>query len=112
MNRSLFLVPLVAMLMLAACRGPSGSPGPPGKDGAAGPPGKNGPPGQAGKDGAPGKDSGQIRMVFSNSGPDQCGANEQMLSVYCRDFSPPQAVSGGAVNCPNGGLVLACLKNE
>jgi hypothetical protein len=107
MNRLPFLVPLGAMLMLAACQGP---PGPPGKDGAPGSAGKDGAPGQAGKDGAPGKDSEPIRMVFSNDAPDQCGADELMMSAYCRDFSPPRAVSGGLVNCPNGGLVLACLK--
>jgi hypothetical protein len=108
MNRLPFLVSLGGVLMLAACQGP---PGPPGKDGAPGTPGKDGAPGQAGKDGAPGKDA-EIRMVFSNSAPDQCGADEVLVSAYCGDFSPPQAASGGLVNCPNGGLVLACLKKR
>jgi hypothetical protein len=106
MNRLPFLVPLGAMLMLAACQGP---PGPPGKDGAPGTSGKDGQPGQAGKDGAPGKDA-EIRMIFAHNEPDQCGTDEVMLSAYCGDFSPPRAVSGGAVTCPNGGLVLACLQ--
>ena len=109
MNRLPFFVSLGAMLMLAACHGP---PGPSGKDGAPGLPGKDGPPGLAGKDGAPGKDAGKIRMVFSPSAPDQCGTDEVMLSAYCGDFSPPQAVSGGLVNCPNGSLALACLKKQ
>jgi hypothetical protein len=109
MNRLRFLVPLGTALMLVACQGP---PGPPGKDGAAGAPGKDGAPGVPGKDGAPGKDSEPIRMVFSDSAPDQCGGDELMVSAYCRDFSPPQAASGGLVNCPNGGLVLACVKKR
>jgi hypothetical protein len=107
MNRLRFLVPLGAALLLGACQGP---PGPAGKDGAAGAAGKDGAPGPAGKDGAAGKDSAPIRMVFSNSAPDHCGPDEVMMNAYCGDFSPPQAVSGGLVNCPNGGLVLACLK--
>jgi hypothetical protein len=49
-------------------------------------------------------------MIFAHNEPDQCGTDEVMLSAYCGDFSPPRAVSGGAVTCPNGGLVLACLQ--
>lgn len=109
MNRLPLVALLAAALILAACQGP---PGPPGKDGAAGAPGKDGATGEAGKDGAPGKDSQPIRMVFANDGPDQCAGDEIMLNAYCRDFSPPQAVSGGFVNCPNGGLVLACVKKQ
>jgi hypothetical protein len=109
MRRLLFLVPIGTMLMLAACQGP---PGPPGKDGAPGAPGKDGQPGPAGKDGAAGKDAEPIRMVFANSAPEKCAADEVMLSAYCGDFSPPKAVSGGLVDCPNGGLVLACLKKR
>src|SRR5262249_51804747 len=109
MNRLRFFVPFGAALILAACQGP---PGPPGKDGAPGSPGKDGAPGAAGQDGNGGKDSAPIRMVFSNAGRDQCAADELMMNAYCKDFPPPQAISGGLVNCPNGGLVLACLKKQ
>ncbi len=108
MGRKAFFASLAVTLVLAACQGP---PGPAGKDGAAGAPGKDGATGPAGKDGAAGKDAREIRMIFSETEADQCAADEVMVSVYCRDFSPPRAVSGGAVTCPNGGLVLACQQH-